>query len=206
MREDGQGQDLPVDTNRTQRIVRRNTDFNWSGLAAIVATVALIVMGFFYLTEKSENATTIALLEASNTKKATELKRINDEREVAAKAEEAKRAAEAALPTIGGTFAVVTGTLFKLDQRADAAAKSTVAFDTCKYKGETLSFCFVEVGKKSVTEVVAVPKTAMTEIEAIALAACFNNNLPKLDSGEAVGAYAQSLSARRYAGKVCLTQ
>jgi hypothetical protein len=132
---------------------------------------------------------------------------IDTEHDMAAKA---KAAGEAALPTIGGTFAVVIGTLYNIDQRADEAAKIISAFGTCQHNGQPLTPCFVEVGNKShtrfTTEVVAVPKTAMNEAEATALATCFNDNLPKLDSGEKVGAFASNLSLKRYAGKTCLTQ
>jgi len=132
---------------------------------------------------------------------------IDTEREMV---DRVRAAAAASLPTIGGTFGVVIGTLYNPGQRADEAAKIVGAFGTCQHKGQPLILCFVEVGNKShtrfATEVVAVPKAPMTETEATNLATCFNDNLPKLDSGEKVGAFASNLSLKRYAGKTCLTK
>jgi len=126
----------------------------------------------------------------------------------AQEAAKAKAAAEAALPTIGGTFGVVIGTLYNIDQRGDEAEKIVNAFSTCQHNSHQLTPCFVEVGNKShtrfTTEVIAVPKTAMTEAEAMALATCFDNHLPKLDSGKTVGAFASNLSSSRYAGRSCI--
>ena len=193
-----------------------------SNSAKIVATIATVVAvaiigigGIFFYQQSQQNAdlkakvtaaekakTEVASLLAARVKVEEEYKSY----EVAkAKAERDVAKLKAAAPTIGNTFAVVIGTLYSLDQRVEAAVKSVGAFDACKYNGQSLAFCFVEVGKRT-TEVVAVPKTTMTETEATNLATCFNDNLPKLDSGEKVGAFASSLSLKRYIGKVCLTK
>jgi hypothetical protein len=213
-------QNEEFDPRQTQTITRFDWRI-WAGKYAIyiVAVLLLAVAGYEYRQEEIQGrATAVAqndlkLVNETYAKKAAELAaKVKAEDEAKAKAAEvAKKLAEearikaATVPTIGNTFAVVTGTIYGLNQREVAAAKSVGAFDACKYNGQSLVLCFVEVDRKT-TEVIAVPKTPMTELDAIVLATCFNNSLPKLDSGEKVGAYASSLSLKRYIGKVCLTQ
>jgi hypothetical protein len=213
MREhEGQTEELPEqDSGQTARLRRSYGLHTTKTLitAVIIAAVVMCAAGFYIIhLMGGENEALKQQIAATDAKEKAVSKELAEKKRVEEahiRVEQEASKAKAALPTIGGTYAVVIGTLFKPDQRADAAAKSVGAFDKCKHNGQSLSFCFVEVGKKA-TEVVAVPKVPMTETEATNLAICFNDNLPILESGEKVGAFASNLSLNRYKGKDCLTQ
>lgn len=215
MNDNDETQTDPATIQQTQEIRRRPKRRIITAILVLGFIACILILG----NEMASLRTSLKEAKAAIAEMNTKTKAAEDMLAAKKKAEEvqlkaaqeaakAKAAAEAALPKIGGTFAVVIGTLYNIDQRDNAAAKIVSAFGTCQHKGQPLTPCFVEVGNKShtrfTTEVVAVPKTAMTEAEATALATCFDNHLPKLDSGKTVGAFASNLSSSRYAGRSCI--
>src|SRR5512133_674000 len=207
--QEGQTEERSVrDPRPTMRIDRSGTSRVWVPLACLLG-VALFVVGYISVNQKKDDAATIASLKATSNQQAAELKKINDVREAAAKAEEAKRAAAAARPVMSGS-AVLAQTLFEKGQFPISKEKVGSAAKECQVNGETPSLCMVrlwsKLHKRYATEVIVVTKSGMDENQAKDLAACLGQKLPKHDDGTSDDPAPVNLSGNKYKGQRCLEQ
>jgi hypothetical protein len=179
-------------------------------IALFVAAVAIYFAYNKFVDYRADQALAAAQTE-NKARYASAVQAENSELKAKLQAAEAKLQAATTPPpapkaSAATGWGVVVATLYQADQRSDAAAKSVNALSICKANGdESLRYYFIEVGNKArsrfATELVAIGKTPMTETQATNLAKCLDSNLPKLDSGETVGAFASNLDSKRYAGK-----